>query len=201
MAKDYSGAAHMALTNLICVSVIAGAAGMLKEVTPWELIAVPLSFLFANAFEYLMHRHPMHRGLKGLKSLHERHINHHRFFSHELMLGETPRDFSITLFPTLLVVFLVGVFTIPVGWGLSFLFSRNVGLLFVITATAYVLNYEWLHLLYHTPFKGRWMRNPLIEKLRNHHRVHHNPSLMSRHNFNISYPLMDWILGTTHQGK
>jgi hypothetical protein len=32
------------------------------------------------------------------------------------------------------------------------------------------------------------------------HTAHHDPHLMARYNFNISYPLGDWLCGTLYRG-
>ncbi len=41
----------------------------------------------------------------------------------------------------------------------------------------------------------------MVSLLRQHHSVHHNPALMSRWNFNITFPICDRIFGTIHPEK
>ena len=31
------------------------------------------------------------------------------------------------------------------------------------------------------------------------HTAHHDQSLMSNYHFNITYPIMDWVMGTLHK--
>ncbi len=38
-------------------------------------------------------------------------------------------------------------------------------------------------------------------RLRHHHTVHHDPRLMNRYNFNITYPIFDWLFGTWYRGS
>ena len=43
-------------------------------------------------------------------------------------------------------------------------------------------------------------RSGIIGVLRRHHALHHTPELMQHWNFNVTVPLADWILRTTHPG-
>ena len=74
--------------------------------------------------------------------------------------------------------------------------SRNVAWLFVTLAVGYFLTYEWLHFLYHQDPAGRLGRLPFVRALRRHHQRHHDPSLMGRWNFNITFPISDWLFKT-----
>ena len=71
----------------------------------------------------------------------------------------------------------------------------------VIAATAilYFLNYEWFHLIYHLPPHWPLGRLKWIKGLREHHRVHHDKALMSRYNFNITFPIADRVFGRIHR--
>ena len=73
------------------------------------------------------------------------------------------------------------------------------GLLLLATAHAYLLTYEWLHLAYHAPSSSFVGRLGFVARLRRHHARHHRPSLMQTTNFNVSLPLFDWLLGTSHR--
>jgi hypothetical protein len=83
---------------------------------------------------------------------------------------------------------------------LLLLATPNVAWLAVATGMAYFLNYEWLHFAYHcdpASFAGRW---PGVQRLRRLHRDHHDPTLMTHYNFNITYPVGDWMFGTRYKG-
>jgi Fatty acid hydroxylase superfamily len=193
----YRGAAHLAFTFGVGSLVLVVCLLQLQAVRPLEWLTVPLALLYANLAEYLGHRFPMHRPFRGLGLLYRRHAGqHHRFFTDEAMPIEDSRDLRAVLFPPLLVVFFFGLFGTPMWFALSWLVSDNVAWLFVATGLAYFLNYEVLHLAYHLP-DGHWLaRRRLVVMLRWLHRLHHDPRLMAHANFNITYPVCDWLFGT-----
>lgn len=79
---------------------------------------------------------------------------------------------------------------------LEWLVSANVAWLFIASGLAYFLNYEFLHAAYHLPEHHPIARLGLVRRLRWLHRTHHDPRLMAHCNFNITYPLGDWLFGT-----
>ena len=196
----YSGPLHLATTISVSVLVALLSAAQLDDVRPLEWLTVPLTFLYANLSEYLGHRGPMHHKTRFLKKLFERHsIEHHAFFTDKAPVFDSSRDYKAVLFPPILLVFFIGGFAIPVGALLYWLFSPNVCFLFVLTAVVYFLNYELLHFAYHAD-PASWIgRLPLIGRLRRHHVTHHNRRLMTRYNFNITYPICDWLFGTLYR--
>jgi len=188
----YSGALHFAFTSAVALAVIAFALSRVRSPSPLALLTVPLTFLYANFVEWRAHRGPMHHEMRGLSLIHERHaLQHHSFFTAAEMQIDSRRDFKMVLFPPVLVVFFFGLFAVPVGFALRLAFGPNVAALFVATSMAYFLLYEWLHLAYHLP-----VPLPGIERLRSHHRSHHDPRLMTRANFNITFPICDALFGT-----
>ena len=91
------------------------------------------------------------------------------------------------------------IMLLPVGALLYAFLSPNTGFLFVLTAVLYFLNYEMLHFAYHTA-PGSWLgRLSLIRSLRQHHVAHHNKQLMTKYNFNITYPICDYLFGTLYR--
>lgn len=197
----YSGPAHFAFTSLASLAVIAAALAAVDSPTLLELATVPVTFLFANFVEHRGHRGPMHHHVPVLSLLFERHtLQHHRFFTHRAMSYEGPRDLKMVLFPPVMLVFFLGAIAAPIGLALALVAPRDVALLFVATATGYFLAYEWLHLAHHLPETSRIARLPLLARLRAHHLAHHDPALMGRWNFNITFPIADALLGTSYQG-
>jgi hypothetical protein len=202
VSARYSGTAHFFFTSGVCIGIMAYCVLNVREVTLAQLLTIPVTFLYANVVEYLGHKGPMHRKVGNLYIIFERHaLQHHNFFTHDAMECESPRDFKMILFPPVMIVFFFGLFAVPVGFLLHYLFGSNVALLFVATSIGYFLNYEWLHLLYHQPPNSFLGRLPFIGALRQHHLNHHNRMLMGRYNFNITYPLCDRIFGTTYGRK
>ncbi|MDJ0698689.1 MAG: sterol desaturase family protein [Woeseiaceae bacterium] len=196
----YSGPLHLATTTSVSLLVALASALMLDDVRPLEWLTIPLTFLYANLSEYLGHRGPMHHKTRFLTKVFERHsIEHHSFFTHEAATFDSSRDYKAVLFPPILLIFFIAGFAVPVGALLYVLLSPNVCFLFVLTAVLYFLNYELLHFAYHCK-EDSWLgRLPLISQLRQHHVTHHNRQLMTRYNFNITYPICDRLFGTLYR--
>ena len=64
----------------------------------------------------------------------------------------------------------------------------------------YFVSYEILHFTYHIDENTRVGRMWMVRVLREHHRIHHSQRLMSRYNFNITWPLADLLFGTIYRG-
>lgn len=202
IGRNYRGWLHFAFTVSMASTIIVLCALQLHAVTPWEWLTLPLTFVYANFAEYFGHRGPMHHLRPGLRMVYERHTRqHHRFFTETNMAFESSRDFKVVLFPPVLVAFFLLAFGTPIALLLAWLTTPNVGYLFALTAAAYFLNYELLHFAHHLPSEHIVSRLPGMRVLRRLHTAHHDPKLMARHNFNISYPLGDWVFGTLHRGK
>ena len=200
--EHYSGWLHFAFTSFFALAGIGCCLFALKGVTGWELLTVPLTFVYANLVEYIGHRGPMHHFQRPLATIFEKHTNiHHRLFPQDAFAYEDPRDFHAVLLSPVVILLYFGLFAVPLGAVLFYVFSPNVGYLFVATALGYFLNYEWLHFCYHSPETSWVCRIPLMGRLRHLHLAHHDPAEMTRHNFNITYPLCDWLFGTLLAGK
>lgn len=195
--EGYSGRLHFALILGFVALVIVIGVLQLEQVQPLEWLAVPLTFLYANLAEYLGHRFVMHRRRPGLGLIYERHtLQHHRFFTHQAMQFDSSDDFRAVLFPPMLMVFFAITFALPVGLLLTWLFSANVAWLFVITALGYYGCYEILHFAYHQEEDSWIMRLPGVKRMRQLHLDHHDPAIMQRGNFNITWPICDVLFGT-----
>ena len=196
----YSGPLHLATTVSVSLLVAIVCALQLDSVKPLEWLTVPLTFLYANLSEYLGHRGPMHHKTRFLGAVFRRHsIEHHSFFTDKAPTFDSTRDYKAVLFPPVLLIFFIVGFAIPVGALLYWLFSANVGFLFILTAVLYFLNYELLHFAYHADPESWIGRLPFMSRLRRHHLVHHNRELMTRYNFNIAYPICDRLFGTLYR--
>jgi hypothetical protein len=198
---NYSGRVHFAFTNVVLLGLIAGLLARLHGVRPWEWALVPSGFLFANLIEYIAHRYPLHRPYRFSKFIYKAHgIAHHRFFtaeSEDAMTTQHHRDYFVVLFGPVsqaIMIFCIGV---PASLIAGLLMGRNAGLLFMATSVAYFLTYEWLHLIYHLPSSNLLTKLPGMRALRRHHTAHHDLKLMTKWNFNITFPIFDAILGTT----
>ena len=201
ISQNYSGPRHLATTISISLFIALISALMLEDIRPLEWLAIPLTFLYANLSEYMGHKGPMHHKTRFLGKIFERHtLEHHAFFTDEFITFDTNQDFKAVLFPPLLLIFFNGAFALPVGLLLYFLVSPNVAFFFVLTSILYFLNYELLHFSYHMDPDSWVGRLPFMDRLRRHHTLHHNKSLMMRYNFNITYPICDHLFGTVYTG-
>jgi hypothetical protein len=196
----YRGWLHFGFTTCGALTAIGAALAGVRAPSLLELLAVPFSFLFANAGEYFAHRGPMHhRGRVDI--VFQRHtIQHHHFFTHEAMAYEGSRDFKMVLFPWYMLVYFFAGMALPVGLLLTLVTTVNVGRLFVATTVGYFLLYEWMHFAYHLPPDSAVGRLRAIAALRRHHQAHHDPANMTTHNFNITFPICDRLFGTLWRG-
>lgn len=196
----YSGWLHLACTTSGSTAVIVLAASRLLQVRPIEWLLLPAFLLLSNLGEYLGHRIPMHHRRRGIGPVFKRHtLQHHRFFVTNAMECESPRDFKIVLFPPVMLLFFVGGMAVPIAILFHLVVSANAGYLFIIVAVGHFLGYEWLHFIFHLPMGHPAARLPLVAQLRRHHEVHHDPTLMTRWNFNLTLPIADWLLHTRYR--
>ena len=202
VGRYYTGCGHLAFVVVGCLSVIGLSIAMLRDVRLTEWLVVPITFLGANIVEYLGHRGPMHKRFAALSLIFHRHAReHHQFFTEDWMTCRSSRDYKIVLFPPVMLLFYLGLIAAPIGFVLSLVESDNCAWLYVATVTFYFLQYESLHFLYHLDDSFWIARLPVIRALREHHRHHHCQALMNRYNFNITWPISDYLFGTIYRGQ
>lgn len=180
-----------------CLTVLTGSLLALDGVGSLDWMAVPSTFLAANLVEYHAHRGPMHHPTPGLRLVYQRHVHqHHRFFRGAAMGIDAPQDTRVVLFPLVLVGFFFGLIALPIGIGLFLLAGPNPAFLYVATLALYYLSYESLHAVVHLP-ETHWInRIRWVAQRKAYHRRHHDPRWMSQCNFNISFPIADYLYGT-----
>jgi hypothetical protein len=192
----YSPWAHLAGTAGIGLATLVLALVSLEGVVALELLVVPVTLVAANLFEWHAHRHVLHRRFRPLEVLYRQHTpGHHRVYRYGDMAMRSVREFRLVLIPASGVLALV-VLTSPVALLVGWLLGANVGWLFLLTASSYVVLYELTHLCYHLPEHHPLHRLPFVRRLAEHHARHHHPPLMQRWNFNVTVPLGDWLFGT-----
>lgn len=202
IGKHYSGRLHFWFTTLWCLGLIAVCIAFIHQPTWKEWLIIPLVFLYINFVEYIGHKGPMHHRKKYLEKVFIRHsMQHHRFFTKENMSFDSAQDVKAVLFPPVLLLFFFFAFTLPTALLFYFFWSFNAALLFVLTVFSYYLNYEWLHFAYHLPENHFIAKLPFISTLRKLHHTHHDIHLMTRYNFNITYPVFDILFGTLYREK
>lgn len=195
--SGYRGGVHFLITNTMVLTAVVLCVMQLDAVQFWEWWTIPITFLYANLSEYVGHRFVMHKLRPGFGLIFKRHTKqHHRFFTNTTMPVDSFRDFKAVLFPPILIGFFLGAFGTPIALLIGNFVSVNCAWLFAITGLLYFLNYEYLHSAYHLP-NDHWIgRLPGLSGLRRLHETHHDQSIMTRCNFNITYPLCDWLFRT-----
>ena len=168
-----------------------------ENIQPWEWLAIPLGLIFQNWGEYKVHKNLGHHKHRLSALFYKRHTgDHHSFFAEGHMSYEFMRDWRIIFFPAwLIVIFAIGVFA--AWWPLSAV-NHNAAALFCGTLLLGYLGYEIIHACEHLPAHHPLATLPWIRQMRELHALHHHHALMHRYNFNIMFPLWDWIYGTLY---
>lgn len=195
----YDGYVHIAIIYAMGASAFYIYVQHVENVLWWEWLALPITFLFTNMFEWLVHKYIMHRpiNIKGLRAIYERHtLNHHQFFTDDEMRFRDHTDWRVTVFPPYaLVVFIL--MSMPAALFLGWVISPNVGWLFMCATTGMYLIYEFMHFCCHVD-ENCFVRNvPFVNTIRRHHTAHHNARLMMEVNMNLTFPIADCLFGTS----
>jgi hypothetical protein len=177
---------------------IAGFWSTVHQVRPLEWLAVPLTLLFFNAGVYGVHRYLGHHKRNFARMFYARHAgDHHSFFAPGHMTYDSVRDWRVILFPAWLIVVHTLVITLPVWWLLRQFDANVAGLAGGCLVLGY-LTYEIFHACEHLPPEYPVTRWPWIRQMRRLHELHHRRELMQERNFNIVFPLMDYLFGSLY---
>jgi Fatty acid hydroxylase superfamily len=197
IAPAYAGWLHVALIYALGAAAIWYAARQLDQPSWFEFLVIPAAICISNAFEWWIHKYVMHRPVKGLMGIYNRHtLAHHQFFTNVEPTIDNTRDFRIVFFPPYaLVAFML--LSLPPAAVLAAIGLPNAGWLLLITNVALYLNYELFHYCCHIKSDGLVRNIPLVNSIRRHHIAHHDPALMMERNFNLTYPIADWFFGTS----
>ena len=196
----YRGDVHFLLLNAMGGALMLWALSGVHWPTLPELALAPVAFLFINFAEWATHRGPMHHpGIPAI--LYQRHtLLHHASFTHESMAVRSHRELRIVLFPLWALLVPAGIVGIG-ALGIAALTTPNAARVFYATALGYYLLYEWCHLTYHLPDAWWITRTRMVSFMRRHHQRHHDPRVMTKKNFNVTFPIADVLLGTYDGGE
>jgi len=197
IAPAYAGWAHVALIYALGFAAIWYCARQVSQPAWYEVLVIPVAFCIANAFEWWIHRHVMHRPVRGFMGIYKRHtLAHHQFFTDAVPTIDDSRDFRITFFPPYALITFMAM-SVPPALVLGWLWSVNAGYLLMCTTVGMYLNYELFHWCCHVKDDRVVRFVPFVNSLRRHHIAHHNTALMMERNFNLTYPIADWFFGTS----
>jgi hypothetical protein len=184
----------------LTLATLFGAAGLYfaRTAAAIDWLFVPAFFVAANAIEWAFHRGPMHR-VMGPPMFYKNHtLLHHRAFHHDHMEVDDMRELGLIMMPWYTMLILFGIAS-PIALVAGLLRGPAVAGMFYFVAAGYFLLYESLHALYHMPrplLKRLHLDGPLFAWLQAHHTHHHRLDRMSHVNFNVTVPLMDWVMRT-----
>jgi hypothetical protein len=193
--KRYNPWLHFMSTTGIGLVALILCAYKVKNPTFWEFLTIPILFFVANGAEWRAHKTLLHRRTFPFYPLYDQHTpKHHAIFQYDTMEIHSKRELYLVLIPSFGVLTIV-ISTVPFAYLCSRYISPNTGWLLLVASAIYVVTYELTHLSYHWPVNTRIGRLGLVKIMREHHRRHHHPKLMTL-NYNVSFPLFDWIKGT-----
>lgn len=194
-SASYQPSMHLAASFVLTCGACGLATFRLDRPTGAQWLALPLTVLLANLFEWASHRYILHRPHWPPTGANRRHALHHAAFPmHDLSLRSTKEmRFILIDMPDLVGLAIVSAVFGCIAW---LLFGANCGWLVFMGCMLSMLAYEWSHLLYHLPASSALGGGRIVQKLRRHHAVHHDPKLMTRYNFNVTLPICDVLFGT-----
>lgn len=193
-----SGTVYVLAVFLLLLSILGFIVWRIEAFDNWFWISLPAYFLVANGIEYWLHRYPMHHRMRLMPVVYEHVTIHHNFYADEHFYFEQPEDYYAAILPYYIFVGLSLVIALIAGV-VGFVFGADRGWQFALVAYSYYLLYEALHFSYHTRAGGLLKRIPFVDYLSRGHLYHHRIGLMSRYNFNITFPIFDKIFRTQYK--
>ena len=194
----YNGMVHIGVIYAVGAAAIAWCASRLVGAT-WEWLLVVPVFVLSNLFEWWIHKNVMHRlvDVWALRAIYDRHTRqHHQYFTDNEMTVDSTREWRIIFFPwrALFTFMALGVpFALLLGW----VVDPNAGYILMITIVGQYLIYETFHYCCHVHDNWFVRYTPFINTIRRHHTMHHNKGIMMERNMNLTFPVADWMMGTS----
>jgi hypothetical protein len=198
ISPAYNGLLHVSVMYVVGLGVIAWSLSRM-EAASWEWLLVVPVFAFSNVFEWWIHKYVMHRLIDvwALRAIYDRHTRqHHQYFTNNEMTVDSAREFRIIFFPWRALFTFMAVGT-PFALTLGALLNPNAGFVLMVTIVGQYLIYETFHYCCHV-HENWFVRNiPFVNTIRRHHTAHHNQGIMMDRNMNLTFPIADWLMGTS----
>jgi hypothetical protein len=190
---------QIAVTAILATVLLVAAVVLSRGASLVAWLWLPAFWVFANFFEWTVHRFPMHRRLVPRIMFRNHAQLHHGAFSDATMAIDDPRELSLIMMPWYTIVMLL-VAVAPVAIVAAWIGGAPMAGIFYVGALSYFLFYETVHALYHLPpdllARIGLRSDGIFARMRAHHSHHHAPHRMSHVNFNVTVPLADTILRT-----
>ena len=195
ISPRYNPWLHAGFVLALGLTVLAFLISRLNHVSAAEWLTLPATLVFYSWGEYHIHKSLGHHKRRWGAMFYKRHTgDHHSFFAEGQMRYDYAKDWRVILFPAwLIVIYSVGALA---AWALLRQVNANAATLFTATLLGGYLSYEICHACEHLPPENPISRLPWIRQMRRLHELHHRRELMQTHNFNIVFPLWDWLYGT-----
>ena len=194
----YSGRLHALWIAVAGLTVVLVSMAQLEAVQTLEWLVLVLALLLGNIGEYAIHLSLGHRKKRWAKLFYQRHTgDHHSFFTDSNMQWQSPRDWRVVLFPAWLIIVVVAFIGAPGAWAFNHFVSTNAAWLWLAGISGTYVLYEAFHFSDHLP-GGHWLHRlvPGLAAMAHLHRLHHHRDDMTAVNFNLTFPLTDYVMGT-----
>ena len=189
---------HAAVIAGFTTAGVVLALSQLDHVRPLEWLFFAAMLVFTNFGEWAVHRTTLHHPIFPRAVYHRHVVQHHAFFTYESMALDSWRDARWVLFPPWALPLLVAT-VLPIYFLIRAVAPPNFSWLFLLAVVTYYGTYEVFHTLAHLPPTNPLAGSRFVRALTGHHRIHHDPRLMSRWNFNFAIPIFDWLFGTLYR--
>ncbi|SDX60560.1 sterol desaturase family protein [Marinobacter mobilis] len=196
ISPRYNGYLHMAFVACVGVMFVVYQLALAGEFHWGHWLGLIVTLVLWNFAEYFIHIKLGHRKKRWAAMFYKRHTgDHHSFFTETALVPRNHRDWRVTLFPAWLVLVTATIATL-VGSVIGWVLAPEWGHLFAGGLMIGYLAYEFFHFCDHLPQDHVLVRLPWIGHMRHLHKLHHRRDLMRTHNFNLTFPLADWVMGT-----
>lgn len=199
--KYYLGLVHLAFTATVLLGMAAYCVGKIENMLWYEALIIPAIYLFGGLTVFVVHKYLLHRRQWWAPWAFKIHtLQHHQFYTYDSPTPESTRDFHILLFPPFVIGGFALFFVIPTVWLLLQISAPNVAYLVGFMSSLYFALYEIFHFVSHVRDDSWVLRLPLTRIVREHHRIHHHKALMGQYNFDIVFPIFDYVFRTVYKG-
>jgi hypothetical protein len=196
--KWFSATLHYLFNGVTLISLSIYLFFQITDLRAIELIVIPVMMLLGNLSVYLIHRYPLHKKYKYIKKeTYQQHtLWHHRFYTNANYQVEKKADIHALFFPPKVIIFFTFLFIPGMFFLLELFLTNNLVFLTLSMSSIYFILYEIVHFTSHLPEKHWLLKIGHLKAMRQHHLIHHNPRFMNQCNFNIVFPLSDYIFRT-----
>ena len=198
ISRWYNGLIHIGVMYAAGIGAIWWCLSRIQD-AGWEwLVMIPVA-IAGNFVEWGMHKFVMHRlrDVFAVRSIYDRHTRqHHQYFTDLDPTISTVKEFRIVFFPwrVLAVLALAGGL---MSLAMAALINANAGYITFVTMIGHYMIYETFHFCCHVQ-ENWFVRNmPFVNTIRRHHAAHHNMGIMMHLNMNLTFPVADWLMGTS----